>query len=292
MPASRARVPDARADLTGACRSRILPPADRAGVLILVFSACEDLLPMPNYRAVLLDMFDTLVDFHWARLPLVAFDGEEVRSTSPRVFEAVRRLLPGVAREAFVQAFVGSYREVEAIRQATQREVPLLERFQMVLNRLGLDDPACREAFLRQGMATHTQLLREAMEFPEVNRVVVDRLRSRYRLGVVSNFDHTPTVEDVLTAYGIRDHLETVVVSDTIGWRKPRPEIFQAALQAMSLSPREAVFVGDTPESDILGPRAMGMDVIWINRGGTPLPSGTPAPMHIVSRLPEIADLL
>jgi HAD superfamily hydrolase (TIGR01509 family) len=247
---------------------------------------------MPRYRAVLLDMFDTLVDFHWDRLPLVAFDGEQVRSTSPRVFEAVRRLLPGLAWEAFVQAFVGSYREVEAIRQTTEREVPVQERFQMVLGRLGVTEAGCREAVLREGLAAHTQLLREAMVFPEANRAVLDRLRPRYRLGVVSNFDHTPTVLDVLAASGILDRFETVIVSDTVGWRKPRPEIFQAALQAMDLSPREAVFVGDTPESDILGPHGLGMDVIWINRGATPLPAGTPAPMRTVSRLPEIVGFL
>lgn len=247
---------------------------------------------MPTYRAVLLDMFDTLVDFHWPHLPLVEIDGEQVRSTSPQVFEAVRRFLPGLAWEVFVRAFVGSYREVEAIRQATQREVPVQERFRMVLGRLGVAEADRREAFLREGMAAHARLLREAMRFPEANRAVLDRLRTRYRLGVVSNFDHTETVEDALAACGILDRFETVVVSDSVGWRKPRPEIFQAALAAMGLSPREAVFVGDTPESDVLGPHGLGMDVIWINRGGGALPPDVPAPTRTVACLPEIAEWL
>jgi FMN phosphatase YigB (HAD superfamily) len=247
---------------------------------------------MPTYRAVLLDMFETLVDFHWTRLPLVAVDGEQVRSTSPQVFEAVRQFLPGLARETFVRAFVGSYREVEAIRQSTQREVPIQVRFRMVLDRLGVTEAERRDAFLREGLTAHTRLLREAMDFPDANRAALGHLGARYRLGVVSNFDHTETVEDVLAAYGIRGRFETVVVSDAVGWRKPRPEIFRAALAAMGLSPRDAVFVGDTPESDILGPHGIGMDVVWINRSGGALPAGVPAPMRTVARLPEVAEWL
>jgi putative hydrolase of the HAD superfamily len=247
---------------------------------------------MPSYRAVLLDMFDTVVDFHWDRLPLVTVNGEQVRSTSPRVFEAVRRLLPDLAWETFVQAFVGSYRHVEAIRQKTQREVPVQERFGMVLDRLAVTDPGCRAAFLRAGLTEHTRLLREAMVFPEANRAVLDRLQSRYRLAVVSNFDHTPTVEDVLAASGIRDRFETVVVSDAVGWRKPHPEIFRAALEAMGVAPQDAAFVGDTPESDVGGARQMGMDVIWLQRDLPGMPAGVSPPTWIVPRFPDILKLL
>jgi len=34
---------------------------------------------MQRYQAVICDMFDTLVNFRWDRLPLVSFDGGEVR---------------------------------------------------------------------------------------------------------------------------------------------------------------------------------------------------------------------
>jgi putative hydrolase of the HAD superfamily len=111
-------------------------------------------------------------------------------------------------------------------------------------------------------------------------------------LAVVSNFDHTPTVEDVLAASGIRERFETVVVSDAVGWRKPRPEVFQAALQAMDLSPHEAVFVGDTAESDVGGARQMGMDVIWLRRDLPGLPAGVPSPTWTVPRLPDILEVL
>jgi putative hydrolase of the HAD superfamily len=59
----------------------------------------------------------------------------------------------------------------------------------------------------------------------------------------------------------------------------------------MDLAPSQAVFVGDTPESDVLGAQGAGLDVIWIDRGITPLASGTP-PTHTVSSFVEIAGLL
>jgi putative hydrolase of the HAD superfamily len=59
----------------------------------------------------------------------------------------------------------------------------------------------------------------------------------------------------------------------------------------MGVSPAEAIFVGDTPEADVLGAQGMGLDVVWIDRGTAPLPSETPAPTHTVSSFSGIADL-
>ncbi len=247
---------------------------------------------MGNYLVVILDMFDTLVNFNNMHLPLVRVNGREVRTTSPFVYEAMKPLCGAIPFEEFLHAFVGSYRTAEAIRNQEQREVTAQERFGMLLKRLEIPHGPEAATLIETGIREHMRQLARAMEFPESHRGVLDRLQPRYRLALISNFDHGPTVEMALQTHGIRDRFEAVVVSANVGWRKPRPEIFLETFRRMGIGPAEAVFVGDTPEVDILGAQAVGMDVIWIDHGTKPLPPGTPQPTHTVTSFAEVGRLL
>jgi putative hydrolase of the HAD superfamily len=91
---------------------------------------------------------------------------------------------------------------------------------------------------------------------------------------------------------GILGRFETVVVSDEVGWRKPRPVIFQRALAAMGLRPEECLFIGDRPEIDVAGAKAMGMGAAWLNPDRAPLPPGLPAPDLDISGLAELRRAL
>jgi putative hydrolase of the HAD superfamily len=240
----------------------------------------------------MVDMFDTLVNFRNDRLPLIRVNGREVRSTSPFVYETLKPLCAGVQFEDFYHAFVGTYRAAEEVRNREQREVTARERFHMLFTRLRIPDGADVADILEAGIAEHMRQLAQAMEFPESHRALLDRLRHRYRLGIISNFDHGPTVETALAAHGIRDRFETVVVSADIGWRKPRPEIFREAFRRMGIGPTDAIFVGDTPEVDVLGAQGVGMDVIWINDGTKSLSPAGPPPTYTVAGFTEIGRLL
>ena len=67
-------------------------------------------------------------------------------------------------------------------------------------------------------------------------------------------------------------------MSDTVGWRKPRPDIFQRALSEMGVSAEECLFVGDRPDIDVAGAKGIGMAAAWLNPAREPLPAGLPAP--------------
>ena len=247
---------------------------------------------MREYKAVIFDMFDTLVNFRNVHLPFVRVNGREVRSTSPFVFEVLKPLCAAVPFEDFFHAFVGSYHAAEEVRNREQREVTVRERFGMLFRRLQIPEGPDVATLMEAGIAEHMRQLTLAMEFPDSHRALLDRLQRRYRLGIISNFDHGPTVETALTLHGIRDRFEAVVVSADIGWRKPRPEIFQEAFRQMGIGAADTIFIGDTPEVDVLGAQAVGMDVIWIDDGTKVLPHGSPPPTHTVVSLIEAGSLL
>jgi len=247
---------------------------------------------MKRYQVALFDMFDTLVNFRTVHLPLVCVDGREVRSSTPFVYEVLKPFCPAVSFEEFFRAFVESYRAAEQIRNTVHREVTAHERFRMLFHRLNIPDGAPAADLIEAGIAEHMRQLSGAMEFPESHRILLGGLRSCYRMGVISNFDHGPTVHKALAAQGIRDWFEAVVVSADIGWRKPRCEIFLEAFRMMGIGPTDAIFIGDTPEVDVLGAQAVGMDVIWIDDGTKPLPAGSPPPTHTVASFVEVGRLL
>ena len=123
------------------------------------------------------------------------------------------------------------------------------------------------------------------------------KLATRARVGVCSNFSHTPTAERVLDAAGLRPHLTSVVVSESVGIRKPRPEIFEAALRELGVAPEETLHVGDNLDADVAGASALGMRTAWLTRRVRDAEAKLaahegPKPDHVIGRLDEIGGLL
>lgn len=69
----------------------------------------------------------------------------------------------------------------------------------------------------------------------------------------------------------------------TIG--KPNPWIFRYALEQLAIAPGQAVMVGDTVDTDIVGARAAGVPSVLVETG-SPIPRVTPAAPTL--RLPDI----
>ena len=84
-------------------------------------------------------------------------------------------------------------------------------------------------------------------------------LRQRgYRLGVISNIMSTTFVPRILEEHGIAQYFETITMSSVCGIRKPRPEIFEIALNEMRIGKEQAAYVGDTISRDVRGVRNAG----------------------------------
>jgi len=92
-------------------------------------------------------------------------------------------------------------------------------------------------------------------------RPVLERLRSHFRLGVVSNF--YGNLRDVLRHEGLLDLFQVVVDSREAGFEKPDPRIFLAACDALGVSPERTAHVGDSVPRDVEGARGAGLIPIW-----------------------------
>jgi putative hydrolase of the HAD superfamily len=85
-------------------------------------------------------------------------------------------------------------------------------------------------------------------------------------LGVVSNSDGR--VAEALEAVGLAGYFAVVVDSTLAGFEKPDPRIFLPALEALQVTPADALYVGDLYEVDVVGARRAGMAAVLLDPAG------------------------
>ena len=90
-------------------------------------------------------------------------------------------------------------------------------------------------------------------------------LAGSHCIAVVTNTHHPALVPDHLEAMGLASHIDAVVTSVEVGWRKPHRAIYETALDAMGVVAADVSFVGDTRAPDYDGPRALGMQALLID---------------------------
>lgn len=100
-------------------------------------------------------------------------------------------------------------------------------------------------------------------------------LRERgVRLVVASNWDCS--LPGVLARTGLAPLLDGAVSSASVGAAKPDAALFEAALGVAGCGPARALHVGDSPERDVEGARAAGIEAVLIVRDAGGAPPGVP----------------
>jgi putative hydrolase of the HAD superfamily len=99
--------------------------------------------------------------------------------------------------------------------------------------------------------------------YPDVLETI-SALRTRFRLGLISNFDGR--LRPVLTHLGLGEAFDPLIISSEVGVEKPHAWIFQRALEEASIAPHEALHVGDDPLADWEGAATAGLHVFRLDR--------------------------
>jgi putative hydrolase of the HAD superfamily len=247
-------------------------------------------MPRP-YRGVLFDLFGTLIVFDRDRLPEMEIGERRVRTTVADLGGLLARWAPGVTREAFLESIVSVSDEMARARRDALVELPSRERFRRALERLGCEDDVRDEAAVHLSRA-HMSAIARATVFPEPHAALLAALRPRLRIAVVSNFDDTATAYEILVRHGILPQVDTVVVSEALGLRKPHPALVRVGLDAIGVAAHEALFVGDTFAEDVAGAHAAGVDAAWIDARGEGPPAAARPAEYTIRTLPELAAIL
>ena len=198
------------------------------------------------YKILLLDLDDTILDFHKAERIALA---KTIRDFGVEPTEEVLHRYHLINKWHWEQLELG---------KLTRQQV-LTGRFQKLFAELEVQaDPVEVQASYEKNLAIGHYFLPGAEE-------AVDALSKKYRLFLVSN--GTASVQKGrMTSANLYRFFETVFVSQEIGYNKPSKAYFDACFARIpDFDPREALIVGDSLTSDILGGNNAGVDTCWVN---------------------------
>jgi len=130
-----------------------------------------------------------------------------------------------------------------------------------LLPELGVHDDALRDALVNA-----TRISANWCDIRPGTRETLQRLGRRYPLAVISNADGK--IADVLNRCGIADCFQQIIDSGLVGYEKPHPAIFEAALHTMNVSPEQSLYVGDVFSVDYAGATRAGMQAILFDVSG------------------------
>ena len=97
---------------------------------------------------------------------------------------------------------------------------------------------------------------------------VLEKLHT-YHVGIITNGAHDEHADSQLSKVrhlGLAQRIQSLTISDEIGVRKPKYEIFKAACDRANVALKEAVIVGDSIQNDIVGANRAGMTSVLLKR--------------------------
>jgi putative hydrolase of the HAD superfamily len=127
-----------------------------------------------------------------------------------------------------------------------------------LLSELGIEDP---EEFIdREHAVWQPQYVVLASA-----SALLESLRDRgLKTGLVANSWPDPgrVLRSDAEALGLASHLDGMVFSAEVGFRKPEPEIFLRACEELAVDPAAVLFVGDDLEHDVQAAASVGMTTV------------------------------
>ena len=200
--------------------------------------------------AVLFDWGDTLMRFDW--------DDERVAVGQAAGLEAAG-IEPFADAEAVSRRFIDHINAHYGSGVPEELEYPGLIRAILGEFGIALDDEQLA-AFLEAEHAAWDS----ARHLASTSHALLDSLRADgLRIGLVSNtFDPPWLLYRDLEQLGLAERVEAVVFSSELGYRKPHPQIFEAALERLGVEAQRALFVGDRLYEDVLGAARAGMRTV------------------------------
>ncbi len=237
---------------------------------------------MSQYKAIFLDWDDTIGDFRGAERKALQdiYTKYELQNIYPAFDDYFNNYHP----------YNIHLWELYGKSQITKDELQLARFLHPLLDKVTSDThglPPLRAIAEQMGDDFLTLTNRYFALLPDAEHVVKE-LAHRYPLTIVSNgFIEVQYTKIRLS--GLTDCFKHIVLSEEVGCQKPNPKIFEKALSLNSLRADEALMIGDSYSSDIVGAQNAHIDQLWIC---PTQPTETQQATYRVSSLREVLNII
>ncbi len=203
-------------------------------------------------KSVMFDLDDTIFDHKYSRLCALLDLKSKNKFLSKVPIEKLER-----EHEILL---VGNYTKV--LDKVLTINDSMIERTFLLFQNCGIritEDEAVK----------YTDIFRQEYEnnrrgIPGVKELLM-ALKKSVKVGIVSNGTYDIQMEKVRICQ-VEDLIDFIILSEEVGFRKPDKAIFQKALSKCNAKPEEAIFIGDSWNSDIIGASDCGIKTAWLNR--------------------------
>jgi len=235
---------------------------------------------MPNVDGVLFDYGRTLVTFAYPTDDLL----QVLREFRPRISTALG--VPAPEAETILHQVLLPLEEY--IGSMSEDEVDYMDVYRTAWERAGMRLP---EDVLHEILDAEQRCWDHAVEVdPDAVGVLRWLGAHGVRRGVCSNAPFPPEMmHRQVRSNGLADLLDGIVFSSEVGRRKPAPEVYLAALDAIATRPDRTLFVGDRVREDYEGPVALGMRAVVVTAHADEQP---PEGVPTIRSLAELPSLL
>ncbi len=201
-------------------------------------------------NAVIFDLYGTLIDIR-------------TDEKAPEVYWTLSRYLSyqgvKIGHDRLQEAyFEGIQRQIDSSQEAFA-EVNVYEIFASIMHKYGRG-LYNEQIIVDVCMLYRSLTIRHFTLFPEVIETL-SYLQSEYLLGLVSDAQWTFT-EPELAMLNLEQFFPVRVLSSRYGYKKPDTRMFKRILDSLGVSPKEAVYIGDNPQRDLIGAKNSGMACI------------------------------
>lgn len=241
-------------------------------------------------KAILFDLDDTLIEW---KFPFDEWEARELQHLRG-VYDYFCQIgPPAFDLEAYKNEYMRRTREAWMDARTTLVAPHLGRVLMQAAAAVGfspahLEERRCLEAY-------NWGVMEGTAPFPDVIEGL-SLLRNRgVRMGVITNAYAPMWLRDYeMAGHGLLEFFSDCRFSAAdVGYLKPHPDIFAAALNCLGAAAEETIFVGDNPIADIAGAQVAGMRaVLRVKNPPVPLISGLVVPDAAINSLYELPAIL
>lgn len=221
-------------------------------------------------KAILFDFADTLVHT----------EGFDYDTCLGMMHQSLSGNGISVPFESFKQAYFESRDRFYEETEKTLEEQDFAQRITGALKPFGIVVPINDKRLMEAGEA-YVDCFVKALTIESYLLSLLKKLHKKYKLAVVSNMSFAEAGPVSLKKFGIAKYFDVVIISGTLGWRKPSPRVFQLALEALDVKAEDAVFVGDSLKADIEGAKRLGIRTVLVEEKRKKPPSTDTAQFYM-----------
>ncbi|MDA8325089.1 MAG: HAD family hydrolase [Nitrospiraceae bacterium] len=213
---------------------------------------------MKKRGVVLFDLYGTLIDI-------------ETDEGDPAVFAALSRYLlyhqVKIGPEDLKAAFFGEVGLRLSSREERNPEVNVFEVFRDIMRRHS-GKKHHKLVVLSATALFRSLTMRRFGLFPGV-RGTLEEIAKTWRTALVSDAQWA-FAEPEMEMLGLEKFFLTRVLSSRLGFKKPDPRPFEIAMKRVGVSAGDCVYIGDSPERDLLGATNAGIRCVLFRRAAGP----------------------